>query len=271
MRVWYLVAILIALVAIGCGESTPEENAAVETTPESEDSSSAEDGAEEVPGPTPSTTLTTTTSTTLPTPSTTAGIEPTPTTIAAESGTRRQQAVMRDLLNQSEIVGSNVEIIATAAGLEVLVSSVDLSPGHPITAWLVFFNDEAECSKVVGGGCEPMTLHLLGMPEFGNIGFLGGALADESGTVTITGKVSTGMIPSPWWDTEFLTPLTAVYHVVLQDHGPPIDGMVEEMLATHRAGCTDDSISPWLPPPAFDDGTPGPNTCVEVQGVRFAP
>ncbi len=266
MKRWILWAVLAALIATSCGSSNRAQTAVAETGNSSDQASeeSANEGSADTTAP-PVTSAPTSTTTVPPTTTT---VEST-TTVAPI--VRQQQGVMRDLLTAEDVEGSNVEIIATEDDLEVLVSSVGLAPGHPVTAWLVFFNDVDECSQVVGGGCEPLTLHILDMPEFGNIGYLGGALVDDAGSLTITAKVSTGMIPSAWWDTEFVTPLPAVYHIVLMDHGPPIEGLVDEMLATHRAGCTDESIAAWLPPAAFEDGTPGPNTCVEVQGTRFEP
>ena len=63
----------------------------------------------------------------------------------------------------------------------------------------------------------------------------------------------------------------AEIHLVVNDHGPAIPGMVDEMLHTYRGGCTDDSLPPPFPATAKSDGAPGPNTCRLYQSATFQP
>lgn len=270
MKSLLLALVAVAVLAAACGSDSDVqaegETAEVQTSVLSE----TDDGASAaVPDATsaPTTSVATKLAPTTAVASTTTTAEP-----ATQEDRRVQEATFVNLLTREPVEGSRVQITATEESLEIVASTVGLTPGHPVTAWLVFFNDFDECREVIGGGdCEPLVLHILGRDDLGNIGYAGGALVDDGGALTINGTVPTGPFEQGWWDTPFLTPLDGSYHVILMDHGPPVEGLVDEMLTSHRAGCTDDSIADWLPPSAHEDGTPGPNTCVEIHGVAFRP
>ena len=60
-------------------------------------------------------------------------------------------------------------------------------------------------------------------------------------------------------------------HLVLNDHGPVIEGRTADMLSTYRGGCTTESIPAPMPASARASGTPGPNQCRLVQFSIFKP
>jgi hypothetical protein len=98
-----------------------------------------------------------------------------------------------------------------------------------------------------------------------------GEVARNDGTARFSARIQAGPLLDGWLDVQGLDdPVGAEIHLVLNDHGPVIDGMRREMLSTYRAGCADSSpFPPLFPAKALADGTPGPNTCLLYQSAVF--
>ena len=126
------------------------------------------------------------------------------------------------------------------------------------------------CSEAFPGADECKVFMLLEQPELGNVGFLGGGVVAEDGSLTIEGSVTSAGLPRQWYETPLVSFLNTRFEVRLKDHGEPIEGLEEEMATTYRAGCDDTSVL-GSPETAQADGTPGPNTCTERQSVAFDP
>ena len=191
---------------------------------------------------------------------------PTPTTTPAR--TRGHEAPMK-APNNSDIDGSLATLSATEDEAEFTITTAGLEPGHPVTAWLFAMDVEA-CSEAFPSANECQIFMLLEQPELGNVGFLGGGIVAEDGSLTIEGTVTSSGLPRQWYETPLVSFLNTRFEVRLKDHGEPIEGLVEEMATTYRAGCDATSVlgSPEI---AHADGTPGPNTCTERQSVAFDP
>ena len=171
--------------------------------------------------------------------------------------------------NNSDVEGSLATLRATEDEAEFTITTSGLEPGHPVTAWLFAMDIEA-CSEAFprANGCQ--VFMLLEQPELGNVGFLGGGIVAEDGNLTIEGTVTSAGLQRQWYETPLVSFLNTRFEVRLKDHGEPIEGLVEEMAATYRAGCDDTSVL-GSPDTAQADGTPGPNTCTERQNVTFDP
>lgn len=191
---------------------------------------------------------------------------PTPTTTPPR--VREHEAPMK-APNNSDVDGSLATLSATEDEAEFTIATTGLEPGHPVTAWL-FAMDVDACSEAFPSANECQTFMLLEQPELGNIGFLGGGIVAEDGTLTIEGSIGSAGLPRQWYETPLVSFLNTRFEVRLKDHGEPIEGLVEEMTTTYRAGCDATSVlgSPEI---AHADGTPGPNTCTERQSVAFDP
>jgi hypothetical protein len=90
-----------------------------------------------------------------------------------------------------------------------------------------------------------------------------------SGRATFSASFQAGAIDGWLPGFELDDPRTAEIQLVLNDHGPLLEGYMPEMIKTYRAGCTEASIPGIFPPSARADGTPGPNACQLYQMAAF--
>lgn len=213
---------------------------------------------------------------------TTSASEPEPVVTADEEPPRRQELAMRNLTipGNPEVPNTLATLEATDDEVEVIVTTNGLTPGNPMTAWIFALDAEA-CAEAFPAfnPCQPFVLTAGDRPDLGNVRYLGGGIPADDGSITIAGRVTKHGLPAEtpdgelqwWFDTEIESFRDMVYHVIMKDHGPPIEGMVEEMSQTFRGGCTDDSFGPAEPDNAMADGAPGPNICIDSQAVLFEP
>lgn len=224
----------------------------------------------------------TTVAPTMTAPETTTTKEPEPEVTVPEDPPRRQELPMLDLTipGSPEIPNTLVSLDARDDEVEVVITTKDLTPGHPMTAWIVPLKVE-ECKEAFPAiqPCQPFMLTALDRPDLGNIRYLGGGITADDGSITIAGKVTKDGLPSEtpageikwWYETEFESFRDVLFHVIIHDHGPPIEGIVDEMWQTFRGGCTVPSLGPGLPENALADGPGGPNTCINAQATAFEP
>ena len=104
-----------------------------------------------------------------------------------------------------------------------------------------------------------------------DIGYLDGVIVGNDGAAQFNGFQATGTLEVAWFNHGFEATEGVEIHLVVNDHGPVIDGMIGEMLTTYRAGCTDESIPAPMPESARAQGSPGPNACRLVQFSIFEP
>lgn len=166
--------------------------------------------------------------------------------------------------------GAEATLERTADGVSYQITTHSLVPGDAYTVWFIVVNDPAACAD---SPCTPP--EILGEPAVdGQVtwGF-DGQVADEEGNATLAADVAAGPLLHGWLPVQGLDdPLAAEIHLVLNDHGPVIEDMRDEMLSTYRAGCSDDSPFPDIfPDTALADGPPGPNTCQLYQSATFQP
>ena len=148
-----------------------------------------------------------------------------------------------------------------------------------MTAWLIAMYKETCKEELPALPCQPFLLTSLDRPDLGNIQYLGGGIPADDGSITISGTVTKDGLPADtpdgelfwWYDTEIESFRDMLFHVIIHDHGPPIDGIVDNMWGTYRGGCTVESLGPGLPDNALNNGVPGPNACITVQAAKFEP
>ena len=96
------------------------------------------------------------------------------------------------------------------------------------------------------------------------------ALADPDVVgMAVTGSFAAGSLDGWLPNGSLQDPRAAQIQLVLNDHGPKLQGFMPGMIQTYRTGCTDASIPGIFPPSARADGTPGPNTCQLYQMAAF--
>lgn len=151
-------------------------------------------------------------------------------------------------------------------GISFEITTESLEPNHAYTIWLVVVNEPAACSSLP---C-PAPEILQDPATDSQVAFGAGAVADADGKATFKGEAKTGPIPGGWLaGGELKKPLTAQVQLVVNSHGPVIEGYMPDMVETYRAGCADAGLPEVFPATAKADGRPGPNTCQLYQVAVF--
>ena len=99
----------------------------------------------------------------------------------------------------------------------------------------------------------------------------GGIIVGSDGSGHFAAYQPVGALNGAWFKDGLQQTDEVEVHLVVNDHGPAIEGRVADMLSTYRGGCTTDSIPAPMPASARAQGTPGPNQCRLVQFSIFEP
>lgn len=164
--------------------------------------------------------------------------------------------------------GATASLVRTREGIRYRIDTSGLVPGHAYSVWFVVVNDPAGCTAVPCAGPQFIgDATVDGQVSWGRDGRVGRA----DGTARFGARIEAGPLLDGWLRVQGLDdPMQAEIHLVLNDHGPVVDGLRREMLSTYRAGCSDASPFPaFFPPSALADGTPGPNICRLHQTAVF--
>ena len=165
------------------------------------------------------------------------------------------------------IDGTQALLVTSADGASMHLTSKDLTPGHAITIWFVALQNPHLCKK---NPCTPK--EAMGMPAMETVAVNGGGtVVPADGRVEVSAHLPVGEVPTNLFDTDFVSPKTAEYHLVIHDHGKLIPELAADMLSSFRGGCTLDSVPPHYPDTARADGEGGPNKCVSRQVALFVP
>jgi hypothetical protein len=156
------------------------------------------------------------------------------------------------------VPGAEASLVTNDAGAHVRLTTSGLPPGHPHTVWFVAINDPDQCSA---RPCTPVDILVNSAAVKSEVTFAAGNIVGGEGTATFAGTVRAGTVRGGWFGNGLTNPRGAEIHLIVQDHGPKIAGLVGNQLSTVRGGCTDASLPVLYPPAAFADGIPGPNTC----------
>lgn len=165
------------------------------------------------------------------------------------------------------IDGTLALLVTGPEGASMHLTSKGLTPGNAVTIWFVALQNPHLCKK---NPCTPT--EAMGMPEMETVAVNGGGtVVPEDGKIEVSAHLPAGAVPTNLFDTEFVSPETAEYHLVIHDHGKLIPDLAADMLSSFRGGCTLESVPPHYPDTARVDGEGGPNTCVSRQVALFVP
>ena len=165
------------------------------------------------------------------------------------------------------IDGTKALLVTGPEGASMHLTSKDLTPGNAVTIWFVALQNPQLCKK---NPCTPG--EAMGMPEMETVAVNGGGtVVPKDGMVEVSAHLPKGEVPTNLFDTDFMTPESAEYHLVIHDHGPLIPELAADMLSSFRGGFTLESVPPHYPDTARVDGEGGPNTCVSRQVALFVP
>ncbi len=163
--------------------------------------------------------------------------------------------------------GSTALLVTSADGASMHLSTRGLTPGHAVTIWFVALQNPHLCEQ---NPCSPV--EAMGMPEMDTVAVNGGGtVVPANGMIEVSAYLPAGEVPSNLFETDFISPETAEYHLVIHDHGPLIPELAADMLSGFRGGCTLESVPPHYPDSARTDGEGGSNTCASRQVALFVP
>ena len=128
-------------------------------------------------------------------------------------------------------------------GVFTNISTSQLTPGHVVTLWWVFFNNPKAC---VGDVCAPSD---LANPDVnGSLQYGGGYLVGINGRADFSGYLGVGdntgyfilfpTMPNP--APGLVNPKSAEIHLVIRDHGPASSdpAILQQQLTIFGGGCS---------------------------------
>ena len=150
--------------------------------------------------------------------------------------------------------------------VQLRLKTAELEPNTAVTIWWVIFNNPEQCAGYPDTECG---LADLENPEVAaEITYATGAVVGRNGRARFAAKLATGHTAQEWFGNGLTNPTGAEIHVIVHSHGPVIPELRDDMISTFRGGCRDDEmIIPGHP--AYEDGTPGPNRCEDLQFAVF--
>jgi len=168
----------------------------------------------------------------------------------------------------SQIDGATARLVSGETGVFVSMDTDGLEPGHVYTLLMAVMNEPGQCPSLP---CTPQDV--LGRSDVvkSDVAYAGGAIADTYGAVAFSHYQPVGAFDLGFFDNGLSKPNSAEIHLILNDHGPLIEGRELEMLSTYRGGCTDESLPGPMPATARAQGSAGPNQCRMVQFAQFLP
>lgn len=189
-------------------------------------------------------------------------------TTAAMAADTSVSRVMTHPSQGPEVVIDRAEarLAAVEDGVFVNFATNGLKAGHVHTMWFVTIANPAACATSPCTGKDVLKNTDVVVAD---AAFAGGAIANAEGVARFAHFQPKGALEDGWFGHGLGDIASSEIHLVIKDHGPQIEGRVDQMLATFRDGCLTESISPAFPDVAFADGQEGPNTCALVQHTAF--
>ena len=153
-------------------------------------------------------------------------------------------------------------------GMFVSMETSGLTPGNVHTLWLVTINDPAACDT---SPCTSKDVLKRTAAVNADVGYAGGVVVGEDGSARFAYHQENGALNGGWFGNGVIDARSAEVHLVINDHGPILEGRVGAMLSTYRDGCMESSIPGPMPATARAQGEEGPNTCRLMQFSIFTP
>ena len=193
--------------------------------------------------------------------------------VLAESDSEKQESGVNwhPQSGKGAVDGASAHLTRNSNGVDFSFHSRELKPGHVYTLWFVVVNTPEKCAaypKPCTGADD-----VIGNTDAvqADVTYANGIVADKDGEATLSGQMSAGDLPNSWFGNGFGDAFKAEIHLVVNDHGPEIPEIADEMMHSYRGGCTDGSLPPSFPDKAKTNGAPGPNTCRLYQTAIFQP
>jgi len=167
-----------------------------------------------------------------------------------------------------QVVGASARLISGPRGVFVNLATNGLKPGNVYTLLMAVMNNPGQCPVLP---CTPKDVLKRSDIVGSDVAYAGGAIATDAGKVVFAHFQPIGLFRDGFFKNGLTRTDGIEIHLVLNDHGPLIEGRALEMLTTYRGGCSDKSIPGPMPATARAQGKPGPNKCRMVQFAQFVP
>lgn len=168
----------------------------------------------------------------------------------------------------AQIQNANARLATSPDGVFVNFETNGLEPGHAYTLLLAVMNAPGQCPVLP---CTPKDVLKRSDVAQSDVAIAGSAIAGPTGEAVFAHYQEIGKFEPAFFEHGLKATEGVEIHLVLNDHGPLIEGREFEMLSTYRGGCSDDSIPGAMPATARAQGSPGPNQCKMVQFAQFIP
>jgi hypothetical protein len=169
--------------------------------------------------------------------------------------------------NTDVIAANGATLTRTEGGASIHFSTSGLVDGDVYTLWWVILNKPEMCTDDPCGFDDTFVNQLVTGADVVQAGY--GKVVDATEDQIFSAYLPKGDLAKGWFDEGFTNPMGAEIFMILNSHGPAIDGEVGDMTSSYRGGCTDASIPPPFPAKGKLDGKVGPNTCVLSQEAPF--
>ncbi len=169
--------------------------------------------------------------------------------------------------DKTVVEGAQATLVRHEDGVFANFETSGLTPGNVNTIWFVVVNSPENCETP--HACT--SKDVLKRTDAVNADVTGGAgvIVAEDGTATFNWHQPEGAMKTGWFEDGLINADVAEIHLVINDHGPLIEGREETMLTTYRDGCTEESIPGPMPATARAQGEAGPNACRLMQFAIF--
>lgn len=161
-----------------------------------------------------------------------------------------------------QVEGAWARLKSNEEGLSLHLKTAELEPGNAVTVWWVIFNQPENCAAYPDAPCGLGDLeNPAAVPE---ITYATGTVIGSNGKANFKAELAVGHTSQEWFGNGLTNPTGAEVHTIVHTHGQVIPELKDNMISTFRGGCADDAMI--VPEhPAYEDGIPGPNQCIDLQ------
>jgi len=168
----------------------------------------------------------------------------------------------------SQVADASARLLTDPTGAHVSMQTNGLMPGNVYTLLMAVINKPGACPVLP---CTPKDVLGRSDTVLSDVAYAGGVVATRNGHANFDYYQPLGQFQQGFFENGLSTTEGVEIHLILNDHGPLIEGREFEMLTSYRGGCSDESIPGPMPLTARAQGQSGPNTCRMVQFAQFVP
>lgn len=169
-------------------------------------------------------------------------------------------------MSPGPVDGTSVVLERGAFGVAMAIKSSGLTPGDVVTVWWVAIQNPGICAA---NPCTPIETMAENTGSDSVVSLAASGIVSDDGTIALAGFLPKGEVEGNFFDTTFHSPESAEFHLPIHNHGPLDPSIIDEMLTSFRAGCTDESLPKYYPQTALSDGAIGNFDCKTVQVASF--